>query len=265
MGIIIIIAIVLAIVLAVLLTKNGKSTLWAETIVLTTGAVKTGKSLNTVAGAIKAQKWRHIVWTIRKYFGAKDEEPLLYSNIPLKCKHVKLTKDHILREKRFNYRSIVLLDEFALIADSMEWRDNEKNEKLLKFFKLFGHETHGGKLFINTQSIEDCHYAVKRCISRYYYIAKTIKWIPFIVIQKYVICGYNELQQGQDTQNGVTMTDKHYTKIISKKYYKMYDRYCYSILTDDLKEIPTVRIAKNLKTTNIITIKESKENDKKTK
>lgn len=265
MGIIIIIAIILAVVLAICVTKNGKTTLWAETIVLTTGAVKTGKSLNTVAGAIKEHKKRHMIWSIKKFFGIKEEEPLLYSNIPLKYNYVALSVVHILRECRFNYKSVVLLDEFALIADSQDWRCNEKNEKLLKFFKLFGHETKGGKIFINTQSIEDCHYAVKRCISRYYYIAKTIKWIPFIVIQKYVICGYNELQQGQATQNGVTMTDKHYTKIISKKYYKMYDRYCYSILTDDLKETPKVRVATNLKTTDIITIKEKKENDKKSK
>lgn len=264
MGIIIIIGVITAIILAVVLTKNGKTTLWAETIVLTTGAVKSGKSLNTIAGAIKEHRKRHILWKIKKYFGIKEEEPLLYSNIPLKYPHVKLTEKHMLRETRFNYKPVVLLDEFALIADSMEWRDKEKNEKLLKFFKLFGHETKGGKLFINTQSIEDCHYAVKRCISRYYYIAKTIKWIPFIVIQKYVICGYNELQQGSDTQNGITASEKHYTKIIGKWYYKKYDRYCYSILTDELYEKPKViQRAKSLKTSDILTIKGEKKNDNK--
>lgn len=253
MILILIIGIIGAVVLCIWLSKKGGN-IWKETIVLTTGAVKTGKSINSVAGAISCHRIRLIIWKIRKFLGKNEEKPKLYSNIPLKYPHCRLTIDHLLRQKRFNYKSVVLIDEFALIADSQNYKNKFVNDNLLKFFKLFGHETKGGKIFINTQSIEDCHYAVKRCISKYVYISKTIKWIPFIIVQKYVECGYNELTPQLSTVNGVEQTNNHKTKIIRKKYFKMYDRYCYSILTDDLKNDDKTLIAKSLKNKEVLKI-----------
>ena len=63
-------------------------------------------------------------------------EPLLYSNIPLSCPYVPLTKELLLRKKRFVYGSTVLISEASLVADSQLIKDKVINERLLKFFKL---------------------------------------------------------------------------------------------------------------------------------
>lgn len=222
-------------------TKAKK--LQCEAVSMVTGGVKTGKSTLSVYLAIKHYKKNHFRWKIRSTFqkllGKKvDEEPLLYSNIPLKkVKYVPVTNDILNRTKRINFGSVMYLGEFSLIADSQCYKDDELNERLMLFIKLFGHETHGkGKVFIDTQSIGDCHYAIKRCISRYIYIERSIKWIPFILIYKVRELIYSDDGSTMNTFNK-DIEDDTKTLIIFKSVWKKFDYCCYSAFTDHLESV----------------------------
>lgn len=207
-------------------------------ITMITGGVKCGKSAFTFDCAVRAYKRVHAVWRIRKLFQKMfrlpiDEEPLLYSNIPLRnVKYMLLDCDYLLRKKRFNYKSIVILDEVSLVCDSMLFRDKSVNIPLQMFFKLFGHETHGGKLFVNTQSIDDVHFALERVISNYIYI-DSLSRLPFVSI-----VNARRERYASDKTVVNTMTDdvdsslKRYLMLNST--FKTYDCYCYSCLTDYL-------------------------------
>ena len=206
-------------------------------ITLFTGSVKCGKTLTSVNFALSEIKKRHLKWQIRKFLGKKEEEPLLYSNMPIKCKYFrKLEKSILYRTKRCNYKSVVLIDEASLLADSMTFNDKELNNNLLLFMKLFGHSTKGGILILNTQNILDLHYNIKRCITDYYQTVGEIKWLPFVHLVKIRQMEYTEDNSTINVHN--TDTDKTIAEnsrwlILFKSLYKKYDRFGLSILTDE--------------------------------
>lgn len=222
------------------------------TITVCTGAVKTGKSTLAVYLALRSYRRIHFRWKIVSKFKQGTEEPLLYSNIPLNCDYVPITTDILLRKQRINYKSVVLLDEASLIADSQFIRDNKVNLQLLKFFKLFGHFSRGGSLILDTQSISDLHYAIKRCVNNYCYIYKTVKVIPFFLFM-YV------LEQRYSDDGSIISVEKddiqeHLKRVlVPKKTWKMFDTYCYSSMSDSLPSVSSVvdGKSKSLKTKNI--------------
>lgn len=205
---------------------------------LVTGGVKAGKS--TFSCALALSKYKSQVRKVRfanffRRIFRKElfEKPLLYSNVPLNCEYVPLTDDLLLRKQRFVYRSVIYAQEASLIADSQLIKDLDINQRLLLFNKLIGHETKGGYLIYDTQCINDNHYSVKRCISEYFYIHDTIKWIPFILL-----CHVRELRYSDDGQEinvyEGDVEESMRTVLVSKRIWKMFDAYCYSVLTDHL-------------------------------
>lgn len=224
------------------------------------GAPKTGKSTLAIDTAIKTvRRNRIITWLHNKMPWNKNnqlEMPLLYSNIPIKVKYyVPLTKELITRKERFVYKPTIYMGEFSLVADSMEFRDQELNEQLQLFAKLIGHETRGGTLIIDTQCIGDCHYAIKRVIGQHFYIHSCRKMfiLPFIILK------VRELIYSDDgsTVNAITedVEDKLKTIIITKSVWKKFDSYCYSVLTDDLKVVKDTVEVNDLKARKIISFK----------
>ena len=234
---------------------------------LVTGAVKTGKTALCVHMATHQIRKQRLKYYFKKYVLSfilfwkhnklwNIEKPYLYSNIPLKDKAYKpITQEHLLREKRFEYESVIYLCECSLIADSQDYKREELNTNLLLFCKLIGHETKGGYLYYDTQSIQDLHYSAKRTLNDYIYITKTIKWIPFVILQKIRVERY------QDTAANVYTEDTEDTGkwlLYSKRVWKKYDRYCYSVLTDD-KPVTTFKLTRqdikmmDLKAHDIIT------------
>lgn len=213
-----------------------------------TGDVKVGKSGVSLACTISNYKRLHFRWRIRSFFRrlfrkSLEEEPLLYSNIPIAgVKYCELKLEHILRKERFNFKSIAFVDEASLLADCYLSKD-EKNlsTELLKFFKLFGHMTHGGYCVFNSQSISDLHISLRKCTSQYFYIHDTSsKWFPFFA--------YCHMREERYTEDGSTLNiydkdveDSLKTCIFRKKVFKMYDYCAYSILTDNL---PTNNVCK---------------------
>lgn len=208
------------------------------TVVMITGGVKTGKSMLAVRTVIKKYRMAMLKYYIKRglFFLLRrkaPEKPLIYSNVPLAMPYVPLTEDLLTRKTRFRYGSVIYCCEASLIADSMSFRDMDLNERLLLFNKLIGHETRGGCIIYDTQCINDNHYAVKRCLSNYFYIHSAIKWVPFVCLLRVKEYIYS------DDKSTINVEEKDIEEsmklvIVPKSTWRKYDCYCYSVLTDSL-------------------------------
>ena len=215
-----------------------------DSVYFISGGVKTGKSFLSVALAVKNYKKRLFLWYLlkpfafvfkkTKRFGNYDsEKPMLYSNIPLRyIRYNRFTIDILERKVRIPNKSVVLIDEVSLLADSMLFKDKIINDELMLFLKLFGHYTHGGLCIINSQTISDCHYSIKRCMSKYLYISSRKKF-PFISTFSVREMIYSDDNNSVNVNN-TDLEDSTLTLWFLNKYYKYYDCYCYSIFTDSL-------------------------------
>lgn len=228
-------------------------------VVLVTGGVKTGKTTLSVHLALKCYRRAIVRYYISRilFFWRKSEKPLLYSNIPLARSYVPVTRDLLLRNVRPNYKSVILLSEASLVADSQLIRDKVINQKLLEFFKLIGHETRGGSVILDTQSIADLHYSIKRCLSEYLYIHHIVRFVPFFIIA-YV----REDRYSEDGSVIATYTadveDTLTRVIIPKRVWKKFDCYCYSAMTDHLPVVSreTMGISRNLKIKDYVSFRD---------
>lgn len=222
-------------------------------MVLVTGGIKTGKSTLSVWLACR-QYWR----MVRKYYVynyliypvfsklpfkrcklmRKREYPLFYSNIPVAVKgYTPLTRDLIERKTRFRYGSVIYICESSLVADSMSFRNELLNEEMLLLNKLIAHETRGGYLFYDTQSAHDNHFAVRRCLSQYFYIHHMSKAIPFFCVAWVREMKYSGTDDGGGNEVNVFNEDLEETLkpvVIPKSTWKRFDCYCYSAFTDHL-------------------------------
>lgn len=206
-----------------------------------TGAIKVGKTGVSLACALSRYRFVLFRYYIKKFFCKLfgkmiPEKPLFYSNIPLRgVKYHDLTLDHILRKVRFNFGSVLFLDEASLLADCYISKDcPELSTELLKFFKLFGHETHMGTCIVNSQSITDLHIALRKVTNQIFYIHSTSsKWFPFV--------SYCQMREERYSEDGSAINtysedleDSLKTVIFRKSTFKKYDPCCYSSLTDHL-------------------------------
>lgn len=231
-------------------------------VCLITGGVKTGKSLLSVKLAVKDYRRRHRVWYIKSLLRSKKkaplEEPLFYTNTFIQFngfnmnrkksffnKEHKLNKNivqielkHLLRDKRFNYGSVVYVCESSLMADNQDFNNQVRNAELSMFNKLFGHETKGGVLYYDTQSPLDNHYSIKRVMSTFFFIQKSLNlWLFRVLYVREMVntdIGENDFNDDVDTTTRKVL--------IGRWWYKRYDRYYYSYLTDKLshksKKVP---------------------------
>lgn len=242
---VIICLVLVAIVMATLAISNNVR---HGDLTLITGGVKTGKTHLSVALAEKDYKramWKWRLKCLKAYarFEPLPEKPLLYSNMPLGKRgdlYVPLDLDLITGAKRFRYGSVVYYNEASLIAGSKDIKNEDLNDHLLQFFKLCSHATRGGKVILDTQSPHDIHYTIKRSLSTYLEIWRAVK-LPFITL---MWIRENKLTDGERTE-AMTSDGKDYTAfrsfgqildfhVVSHKWWKYYDRYAYSALTDAL-------------------------------
>lgn len=228
----------LLILLVVFWIRKKIKVLNVPNVFLISGAVKTGKTLLSVHLAKKEYRRNVRNWYISRFFlklGNKDVplKPMFYSNIPVaRVKFNILTMDIILQEKRIPDKSVVLIDEASLLADSTLCKDKYVNNKLMRFVKLFAHYSHGGKLIIDTQSISDLHFSFKRCMNNYLYIYSRVKY-PFFTVMKVREMLYSD--DGSLMNNSNEDIELSMRRIfILNRTYKDYDCYCYSSFTDML-------------------------------
>lgn len=264
---------VLFIILAILLLlfilwyHKHKKFIFIQTENLITGSPKTGKSTLAIYLLIKKYKsnlwkWRFL-WLKNKILSRDlPKRPCIYSNIPLKLEkdrkknkkyiYQPLTKELLTRKEKFIDFSCVYIGEFSLVADSQSIKNALINEQLLLFIKLFGHELRGN-LFIDTQSISDCHYSVKRCLSSYLWITKSFK-IPFFIAIKCRELMYSYDNNMVNVNNDdIDNADKFF--LVPKSIWKKFDYRCYSVLTDNLNEPFIESIPNSLKCDNIVSFK----------
>ena len=207
-------------------------------MVMVDGAVKSGKTTFAIGLAITTYKRAVRRWKIRKFFRKifsrpEEEKPLFYSSIPVDFDYVPLTTDLLSRKQRFAYKSVIFVDEASLFADSTLVKDSELNNDLLLFNKLIAHETKGGTIIYNSQSISDVHFSIRRCLSETFYVRSTFKWIPF-----FIVCTVREERYRED-HGAVNVYDSDLEDslkrvILPKSVWKKFDCYCFSIHTDDL-------------------------------
>lgn len=232
------IIVIVGIILLFLLLKGFKRIKCAN-LSLITGAVKSGKSTIGCYLALKQYRKAIFNWRIscffRKLFNKElPEKPLLYSNIPLNCEFSPLTADVLQRKKRIRFKSVVFVDEAVLIASNDDYSNMSLVERLEFFNKLFGHSTHGGYLFYNTQSIGDVSVEVRRCASQVFFVHHIVKWIPFIIVAYVRELVYSE--DGLVINNADEDVEDSLKKVIlSKRVFNMFDRYAFSWFTDDLE------------------------------
>lgn len=238
-------------------------------MVLVTGGIKTGKSTLSVYMVSRALKRQRIKYYIKCFFlrvfkflrikkflnKPFPEKPILYSNIPLNIPYSPLTHDLIMRRTRFIYGSVVYVCESSLVADSMSFKDDNVNENMLLLNKLFAHETRGGIIFYDTQSVSDNHYAIRRCLNTYLNVHHTFKYLPFFLLMWVREERYSEDGQTVNTYNeDVEETLK--LVIVPKSTWKKFDCYCYSAFTDDLPvSSNVVNRPPTLKAQRIVTFK----------
>lgn len=212
-----------------------------DAITLINGGVKTGKTTLAVHLAIKKYRSNVFKWRIKALFQKLihkpvSEKPLLYSNIKLShIDYVPLTEDIISRRTRMNYKSVVLLSEVSLVIDSMHYKDNELNERVTLFVKLFGHETRGGSMFIETQCINDMHFGFRRNLNKYIWIYSLKKWIPFILVFKVREMMYNDADNNVSNTFNEDIEESTKWVICTKRAWKKFDCYTYSSFTDNLE------------------------------
>lgn len=263
------IILIIAVIVLIIWIKHRFKVPDVGSLAIVTGGVKCGKSTFAINLAYTNYKRILFRWKVksflRKIFGiekkhGKLEKPLFYSNIPLRFPYVPLTDKLLLRQERFAFGSVIYCGEVSLVADSMMFNNADLNERLLLFNKLIGHETHGGILVYDTQSIADCHYSLKRCVSEYFYIHHLNKWFPFFMTAEVIENRYSE-------DNSVVAVDAedvelHTRKVlIRKSIWKKFDTYCYSTFTDNKPVADTViQLPKDcsLKASNIVSFREYK-------
>lgn len=251
----VLILIILAVVACFLLFRRHKKINLPD-VTLISGGVKTGKS--TLAFTLAYKAYRRICFKIliKNLFRPKKnkiELPLFYSNIPLKVPHVRLTPDIIYMRERVVPQSVLFIDEASLLCDSMDFKNNEKNESVKLFFKLWGHISHGGKCFLSTHTPKDVHYNIKRSLANYLFIVKAVKWIPFYYVVNVREMIYSEENVQNIYNDDIGEDDTSYWLICPKRYWKLFDCYCYSALVDNLQCDENVVIDDNLKTSEVLT------------
>lgn len=248
-----------ALILAVYIHRKFKTPKCGNLVVVT-GGVKSGKSTFSYHSAYVTYKRNRRTVKIRnffrKIFGKPLEEmPLFYSSIPVGVPHVLLTDELLKREKRFAYKSVIWVDEASIVADSQSYKDTNLNDKLLMFNKLIAHSTHGGSVFYNTQSIADLHYSIKRSISEVFYVHSTFKWLPFFLVVTLREERYSEDGMAVNAYNE-DIEDSLKRVIVPKKVWKMFDCYCYSVLTDDKPVVTEINDNVSLKAVRVVSFNE---------
>ena len=213
-------------------------------LIVVDGGVKSGKTTFSFWQAYKIYKGNLRRVKVHNFFAKlfnkeQEELPLFYSTIPVGVPHVLLTRELLRRRERFAYKSVIFVDEASLFADAAFCKDIDLNDELLLFNKLIAHETKGGTIVYNSQSISDLHHSVRRCISEHFYVHSTLKWLPFFLVvtvreERYSEDGLAINTYGEDVEDSLKRV------IVSKKVWKLFDCYCYSILTDDLPVADTI-------------------------
>lgn len=132
-----------------------------------TGAPGTGKTNEMVKWSLRLYKkqLKKVRWHNR-FKRDKWEEPILYSNIPIRINRstwsTVLKLEHLLLTERINHRSVTVITEIGKIASQYEWNNLNVQDNLNDFISLYRQYTLGGYFLCDDQSSDNVAVNIRR-------------------------------------------------------------------------------------------------------
>ena len=235
---------IIAVVLVILYIVIRPYCLKYDNIVCFTGAIGSGKSLNSTQTAVMLCKRQRMAIRWHNFFHPwhKLPLPMLYSNIPLRLTRkeyaIKLDEEHLLMQKRIVPRSVVFIDEIDQFANQLEWRNPNLARLSAKvggnfdeFIRLFRHYTKGGYLVLNTQATDNIVTNIRRRMGTFVNLMQCRSWgIPIIAPNILYTCKCRHILISEDVTavEEKNIEDGYSTLFGFFPLYRRYDTYCYS-------------------------------------
>ena len=254
--VLIIVLVVVAIFLFILYKRSKKFNF--DSVVMINGCVGGGKSSLSVSIALRSIRKAHQIWWRRTHLWSylfsymkDEEEPFIYSNIPLYRNRKKdllhplykpLTNAIFERKERPNFKSVILIDESSLVATSRDGigeKGRPLSDALSFWLKLIRHELHGSyrnllgsypNVIVNTQSKNDNHYSFDRALNQVLYITKNINLFFFRIVYCRDLLLIDSVENNFDDDVKESLSCRWF--LMSRKIFNKYNSYAYSFLSD---------------------------------
>lgn len=201
-----------------------------DTTILFCGGLGSGKTLNSVKQAIVLYKKNYSIWKIKRLWNRfinlfrkhkkafREEEPKLYSNIPIrigKKQSIQLTMEHLILKERINQKSVVLIDELPTLVNQFNWNIKKVKYNLNEFITFFRHYI-GGYLVVNGQAESEIVKQVRVKLNSYYRTFNFKKFLCFYRV--YILHSTISENQTSNTQDFIEDNAKKTYGIITKVY-----------------------------------------------
>lgn len=219
-----------------------------DTLVSFTGGLGSGKTFKSVETAVHLYKRQRLKVRLHNLVAPlkraeKWELPELYSNIPvritLRKNALKLTKEHLLLQRRIIPRSVVLIDEVDAFANQFQWDSPAIVDKKCggedgnfdEFCRFFRHYTKGGFLIMNTQASANENLVIRRRQNSVNNLMLFRTWgIPLIFPHIFYTVKVRHILTSEDVK---TVEDENAEDGMRINFglmplYRRYDTYCYA-------------------------------------
>lgn len=216
-----------------------------DTLVSFTGGLGSGKTFKSVETALVLYRKQRFKVRIHNLFHPKHKEPLpeLYSNIPLKIGFrkyaIRLTKEHLLLQKRIAPRSVCLLDEVDVFANQFQYNNpaivntkgGEEYGNFDEFCRFYRHYTKGGYLIFNTQATANENLTIRRRQNMVITLFHFRVWgIPLIAPHLFYTVKARNVTLSDDVKTVEENNAEDNMRLIIgiMPLFRHYDTYCYS-------------------------------------
>lgn len=216
-----------------------------DTLVSFTGGLGSGKTFMSTKTALVLYRKQRLKVRVYNFFHPrkKQELPELYSNIPLKISRkkyaIRLTKEHLLLQKRLARKSVCLLDEVDVFANQFQYNNpsivntkgGEEYGNFDEFCRFYRHYTKGGYLIFNTQATANENLTIRRRQNTVITLFHFRTWgIPLILPNLIFTVKARNTTLSDDikTVEDCNTEDNMRTVFGFMPFYRHYDTYCYS-------------------------------------
>lgn len=239
-----IIAIIAVIVLWLIIRPY---TLHYDNLVSFTGGLGSGKTFMSVNTALTLYRKQRAKAILHNLFHPKDkrELPELYCNIPVKISRnkmaIRLTKEHLLLQKRIAEGSVVLLDEVDCFANQFSYNNpcivdqqgkgGDDVGNFDEFCRFYRQYTKGGYLIFNTQATANENLTIRRRQNQVNVLFHFRKWgIPLILPNLIYTVKVRNVTLSDDVKTVEEGNTEDNMRLMIGFFplYRHYDTYCYS-------------------------------------
>ncbi len=214
-----------------------------DNLVSFTGGLGSGKTFMSVNTALTLYRKQRIKAIIHNLFNKeKVELPELYSNIPLKINArkyaIRLTKEHLLLQKKIAPGSVCMLDEVDVFANQFQYNNpcivnakgGEDNGNFDEFCRFYRHYTKGGYLIFNSQATANENLTIRRRQNTVFQLFNFKKWgIPLLPPLFYTVKARHITLSDETKAVEENNTEDNMRTIFGiMPFIRHYDTYCYS-------------------------------------